>query len=92
MPGFDGTGPLGAGPMTGRGMGYCAMPMYGAGAPVRVASYGPATGPYGFRPFPYAPGPYYGPFGGPFLRRGLGRGLARGRGWGRGRGRGRGWW
>jgi hypothetical protein len=25
MPGFDGTGPLGLGPMTGRGMGYCVM-------------------------------------------------------------------
>lgn len=23
MPGFNGTGPLGAGPMTGRGRGYC---------------------------------------------------------------------
>ncbi len=23
MPRFDGTGPLGQGPMTGRGMGYC---------------------------------------------------------------------
>jgi hypothetical protein len=27
MPGFDGTGPLGLGPMTGRGMGYCVMPL-----------------------------------------------------------------
>ena len=25
MPGFDGTGPRGEGPMTGRGMGYCAI-------------------------------------------------------------------
>ncbi len=25
MPGGDGTGPMGAGPMTGRGMGYCAV-------------------------------------------------------------------
>jgi hypothetical protein len=25
MPGFDGTGPLGQGPMTGRGEGYCAL-------------------------------------------------------------------
>lgn len=25
MPGFDGTGPLGQGPMTGRGMGYCVL-------------------------------------------------------------------
>ncbi|HDR15608.1 MAG TPA: hypothetical protein ENN79_09055 [Desulfobacteraceae bacterium] len=28
MPGFDGTGPAGYGPMTGRGRGYCA-PGYG---------------------------------------------------------------
>ena len=27
MPGFDGTGPMGTGPMTGRGMGYCAVPL-----------------------------------------------------------------
>jgi len=25
MPGFDGTGPRGLGPMTGRGEGYCAI-------------------------------------------------------------------
>jgi hypothetical protein len=25
MPGFDGTGPQGRGPMTGRGEGYCAI-------------------------------------------------------------------
>jgi hypothetical protein len=25
MPGFDGTGPRGEGPMTGRGEGYCAL-------------------------------------------------------------------
>ncbi|MEA1959622.1 MAG: DUF5320 domain-containing protein [Chloroflexota bacterium] len=27
MPGFDGTGPRGTGPMTGRGMGYCVVPL-----------------------------------------------------------------
>ena len=27
MPGFDGTGPMGLGPLTGRGMGYCAVPV-----------------------------------------------------------------
>ncbi|MBN1375355.1 MAG: DUF5320 domain-containing protein [Dehalococcoidia bacterium] len=27
MPGFDGTGPAGKGPMTGCGMGYCAIPL-----------------------------------------------------------------
>ena len=25
MPGYDGTGPAGAGPMTGKGRGYCVM-------------------------------------------------------------------
>ena len=25
MPGYDGTGPLGEGPMTGRGRGYCVV-------------------------------------------------------------------
>ena len=25
MPGYDGTGPRGRGPFTGRGMGFCAM-------------------------------------------------------------------
>ncbi|MCD6310782.1 MAG: DUF5320 domain-containing protein, partial [Candidatus Eremiobacteraeota bacterium] len=25
MPGGDGTGPMGMGPMTGRGMGFCAV-------------------------------------------------------------------
>lgn len=27
MPGLDGTGPHGMGPMTGRGMGYCVIPL-----------------------------------------------------------------
>ena len=27
MPGFDGTGPRGTGPMTGRGRGYCVIPL-----------------------------------------------------------------
>ena len=27
MPGFDGTGPMGMGPMTGGGMGFCAVPL-----------------------------------------------------------------
>ena len=31
MPGFDGTGPLGRGPMTGRCMGRCAGARTGAG-------------------------------------------------------------
>lgn len=33
MPGGDGTGPMGRGPLTGRGLGYCAggYPRYGLG-------------------------------------------------------------
>ncbi|MDD5084817.1 MAG: DUF5320 domain-containing protein [Candidatus Omnitrophica bacterium] len=31
MPGFDGTGPMGIGPMTGGGRGCCAVPFSGAG-------------------------------------------------------------
>jgi len=27
MPGYDGTGPAGGGPMTGGGRGYCAIPV-----------------------------------------------------------------
>ena len=49
MPGFDGTGPRGMGPMTGGGRGFCSP--WGIGA--SVASYGtpPRVG-YGY--------PYYG--------------------------------
>ena len=38
MPAGDGTGPVGQGPMTGRGLGYCAgfpMPGYAWGGPGR---------------------------------------------------------
>ncbi len=31
MPGFDGTGPCGKGPMTGRGDGYCMFKLSGSG-------------------------------------------------------------
>ena len=52
MPGFDGTGPMGMGPMTGGGRGFCAMPYraygpyeYGVRAPYH-SSYGkPSNGP-----------------------------------------------
>ncbi len=32
MPGFDGTGPMGQGSMTGGGRGYCAVNLSGTGA------------------------------------------------------------
>lgn len=40
MPGFDGRGPWGRGPMTGWGRGYCAGPGYGA----RGGGYGAGWG------------------------------------------------
>ena len=94
MPAFDGTGPRGLGPMTGRGEGYCAMvlPSSGTGR----ASYGYAglvgtpmqPGASGFRPgmaYPYRMPPVLArplaPFSGMRLGRRLGR--RRGRGGGR---------
>ena len=93
MPGFNGTGPLGLGPMTGRGMGYCAMPLSGmmpygyAGYPRTPMSGGyPYVPPSSFSAIPYAPFIGWPRFGMRFGR-GFGRGFW---GWGRGRGRGRG--
>jgi hypothetical protein len=79
MPRFDGTGPLGMGPMTGRGMGYCG------GVNQMAAN----SASYPSMPYYWGRGLRRG-FG-----RGLGRGFGRGFGWGRGRGRGFGrrfWW
>ena len=53
MPGFDGTGPRGMGPMTGGGRGFCAIPLRPAW---------PAYAGMGFH-LPYSAGrsiPYYG--------------------------------
>lgn len=81
MPGFDGSGPAGVGPMTGGARGWCNpySPLY--------AGYGPARTPYtAFRRYL----PAYGP-GRP--RWGVGRGIFGGAARGRGRGgRGRGRW
>ncbi len=71
MPWEDGTGPQGEGPMTGRGMGYCAgYPVQGSVNPVSRRSFGRGRG-----------------FGmGMAWRRGFGggRGAGFGRGFGRG--------
>lgn len=48
MSGFDGTGPMGMGPMTGGGRGYCAVPVTGA-----YKSY-LADGFTNYMPVPYA--------------------------------------
>lgn len=78
MPGFDGTGPEGMGPMTGGGRGWC-NPAAGY-RPRHVPYASAAQGTYGEPPV--APG-----LGRP--RWGMGRGFrgrgGRGRGWGRGR-------
>jgi hypothetical protein len=83
MPGFDGTGPMGQGPMTGGGRGFCAMPYRG------YAPYG-----YGFRTPYYPPTGMY-PFYGRVFgagRGGLPWGGGRGRVFGGGRGFRRWWW
>ena len=70
MPVFDGTGPQGQGPITGRGEGYCA---------IRLPEPGSGQVPYGYAGragLPVRLG----------LRRGSGLDLRRGRGRRRGRG------
>ena len=77
MPGYDGRGPRGEGPLTGRGEGYCAVTQ-------------PRTGrPYGFAGLQGRP---IGNFVGRFFGRGRRMGGGRGRGIGRGRSGGRGRW
>ena len=95
MPGYDGTGPQGQGPMTGRGMGFCVLTTSQEnpgqvkgfaglqGVPVGQIS---DAGSYGYG------APYYAGWGNPWFRRGFGFGRGFGRGWGRGRGRGRWVW
>lgn len=88
MPGFDGTGPAGMGPMTGGGRGWCNPygPLY--------AGYGPYPAPYAYWA-PVAGWPAWGfrPYWGYPWAYGFGRprwGLRGFWGWG-GRGR-RCWW
>lgn len=86
MPRFDGTGPMGAGPMTGRGLGYCALPLPGAGY---------AIPPYGYANYPVVSMGMWNPafYAAPWVPRfgmGFGRGRGRGRGFGRGFGMGSG--
>ena len=53
MPGFDGTGPRGQGPFTGRAMGYCAVPLS------RIAPAGRSSAPLAYPYYPTA-APYVG--------------------------------
>ena len=65
MPGFDGTGPRGMGPMTGGGRGFCSP--WGVGAMAGRGMGVPYPSPYGGAPYrgffqpsgiaPYAPPP-----------------------------------
>ncbi|RLC47442.1 MAG: hypothetical protein DRH70_03345 [Candidatus Coatesbacteria bacterium] len=89
MPGFDGTGPMGHGPLTGRGMGYCAVPagQAPAGLPAGTAGWsypvvaGRPAPAFGFRPglSPVWRGTFLGRAGRGFRGFGM-RGRAGGRG------------
>ncbi len=56
MPGFDGTGPMGQGPMTGGGRGYCAMPLNTIGRPPFTGRFAGRGRGRGFRNWYYATG------------------------------------
>lgn len=89
MPGFDGTGPAGMGPMTGRGLGYCApsqrnyIPRFTGSSVYPAPLYGPGFG----RMFGFGRG--FGLGRGRGNRRGFIPGFIRGRGYGYSRGYGR---
>jgi|YelNatPaOPRAMG01_1025707.scaffolds.fasta_scaffold14551_5 hypothetical protein len=80
MPALDGTGPMGMGPMTGGGRGWCNPYFYGAWLPRWRY---PAFQPWGWRGIPYGMGtgfmsPYFAGFRAfPYYLRGPGRGLRR---------------
>lgn len=58
MPGFDGTGPRGMGPMTGGGRGFCSP--WGRGVRTGPWGYGAYGNPYNMWPAGYGPAPYCG--------------------------------
>jgi len=84
MPGLDGTGPRGMGPMTGGGRGLCAMPYTGFRGTMQVpdSRYAPSRGAVTKPPAPLASGMWGARGGGRGWRGGRGRG---GAGGGRGR-------
>lgn len=102
MPGFNGTGPIGQGPMTGGSRGYCIIKINTKdnesqkykGREVFAMPGGDGTGPIGLGPMTGRGAGYCGGYGRPgymnqFYSRGRGFGL--GRGWGRGRWQRFGW-
>ena len=82
MPGFNGTGPQGRGPMTGKGMGFCILKEPND-KPGQVEGFvgiqGMSVNQYSYELFYTAARPMYG--------RGFGRGLGCGGGFRGGRGR-----
>jgi len=104
MPGGDGTGPMGMGPMTGRAAGYCAgypvpgfMNAYGGRFAGPYGGFGagnvaPQAGwgmPYGAMAQPYGYRPPMLPTPWGGMGMGMGMGMGFRRGFGMGRGRGR---
>jgi len=88
MPGFDGTGPRGQGPMTGRGEGYCAMELPVSGqAPYGYAGLQGVPVRLGMSAAPPTRGGLFARWLRPAMRRGRAFGRGRGRGAGRGQGR-----
>ena len=81
MPGFDGTGPRGMGPMTGGGRGFCNPYYAGAGQP-SMGAY-PYGSPYGMGYVPPYGAGYNTPYtASPYGAYGFGGGFGRGRrGW-----------
>ncbi|MEW6615812.1 MAG: DUF5320 domain-containing protein [Thermodesulfobacteriota bacterium] len=84
MPGFDGTGPRGLGPMTGGGRGFCNPNFAGRRDPYMGYHYGAPFAGYPYGNYQYPPYQAY-PYGGFGMGRGTGRGFGMGRGMGRGR-------
>jgi len=78
MPGFDGTGPMGMGPLTGRGMGFCAVPYSGAPYPT-IYGYPSSSYPAYLTTYRY-PAMYGRPYFFPRMGRGPSMGHGRGRG------------
>lgn len=73
MPGFDARGPMGRGPLTGRGGGYCG---------IRFPRFGRVPRGYvGLRRFPLFYGGRFARWLRPAFWVGRGRGAGRGRGW-----------
>lgn len=97
MPRFDGTGPNGIGPMTGRSMGYCVMALPKSGGNIIPRGYTgiygiPTSAPYNYNTgIPYSGGMYpYSPPGNSLSGMSFSRGWGRCRGFGHGRDFGRG--